>query len=151
MSLNKSILKLIIFSCISIAIFGCSNTPKCSETEVTDLVMEISTDKLKNQLVNQAIISEFQTNPKVYGNPTYAQLNEQKSKDENIQKIIDIVDKQVAEIGMKLSAVRANSDSDDNKCNCGCTLTLSDGNKADITYTAQKTDDGQIYVEVFGL
>jgi hypothetical protein len=129
-----------------------SGSPTCSDSDVRELVIDISTSELKDELLSQAIITQLGMSPNVRGNPTYEQWNQLKGKNESIKNVIDYVDKQVAEMGMTLTGIRKNGINEEiKKCQCGGDLTFSNGKTHAIEYTAQYTEDGQIYVKVFGL
>lgn len=140
----------ILMGCFS----SCSKAeaPNCSDSNVKALVIDICTGELKNQLLTQAIVTQLHTAPRVHGNPTYEQWNQVKDKDQSVKQVIDYVDKQMAEAGITLTGIRTNGKNNEiRKCQCGGDLTFSNGKSHSIEYTAQYTEDGQIYVEVSGL
>ena len=58
----------------------------------------------------------------------------------------------IQEMSLSLSAIRTDSTDDEaKKCVCGATLAGSTGRDVQITYTAQYTEDNQVYVEVYDL
>lgn len=130
---------------------SCSPTaPSCNEESVTNLVMEITTKEVRNQ--------DFNTNMKLGGMITlqsYDELNAQKDApgvDEKVKEIIRSTDQQIADSKLTLSGIRVNSIKNEiKKCECGGNITNANGSSIPITYSAQNTEDGQVYVEVFGL
>ncbi len=132
-------------------IVGCGdNIPSGSDSDVKDLVLEICTEELQNQLVASAIMSELGMSPSLMGNPTYADLK--KNDSEDAQKVIDKVDEQLSDIDIDLEAIRTISiDEKIGEITCSAELRFSNGKKFDIQYTAQYTDDGDLYVEVYNL
>lgn len=129
-----------------------TGAPNCSDDSVKKLVIDISSSEMKDQLLSNALVTQYGTTPQFEGYPTYEQWNQKKDEDEYIKKIVDYVDKQMSDLEMKLTGVRTNGKNDEiKKCQCGGDLTFSNGNKHNIEYTAQYTEDGQVYVEVFGL
>ncbi len=92
------------------------------------------------------------TTPQIQGNPTYAQWNRKRAGSEEIAKLLDLVDSQVAELSFRLDGIRINSMDDGiRKTACGVTLFSDVGVTHDIEYTAQYIEDGRVYVQVFGL
>jgi len=139
---------------LTLLVAGCGNSgaPGCSDSDVTDLVVEIATEQIQNQLVLQGIISEWGQSPQSVGNPTYAYLLEHKDSDERIQSLLAAVDEQVATLEFSVSGIRTSSADDEvKKCECGAELSGTPGNSITVEYTAQYTEDGQLYVEVYGL
>ena len=146
-----------IFAALSLFLFGgCSKSgaPLCTDETVKKLVLDISTGELKNQLLNMAIVTQLATTPMVQGNPTYEDWNKLKDAAgaEKIREVVSLVDRQIAEAKMNLTNVRISEKRDDiKKCDCGGDLAFSSGKTIPITYAVQYTEDGKIYVEVFGL
>ena len=140
---------------------GSSGAPECSSKDVQKMVLQIVTEQFQNKFTSQTIMTEFGIDPSLWGNPTYDSLKQQmkqgtaeeKSK---IETIIRLVDKQLSSFSLSLEGTRTEScDDKTRKCQCGANLVIpgpNGGSKSfPIKYTAQYTDDGKIYVEVFGL
>lgn len=143
---------LVLFNVIFSSGVNFSGSPSCSDSDVKKIVLDISTREIKTALLHQAIITELGTAPHVQGNPTYEYWNSIKDKDENIKKVINVVDKQMKDINMGLTGIRTDDKNENTKkCQCGAQLTSATGQPISIQYTAQYTEDGQVYVEVFGL
>jgi zinc-ribbon domain len=155
LSKNKYVIGSVVtfFSIIALMIILRGHgAPSCNDSDVKALVLEIAGGEIRNILLNQAIISEIGTAPRVQGNPTYKDWNKMKSDDEKIKKVIELVDKQYVESNPKLTSIRINDKNDKaKKCKCVATVALSNGNTLPIDYTAQFTEDGQLYAEVSGL
>ena len=129
-----------------------SGAPGCSDSNVQALVLEIAGDEVKNSILNEYIRTELGTDPRVQGSPKYEDWNELKDQNEKIRKIIEQVDKRFSEFKPNLSGIRTDDTNDQTqKCKCGATLTAANGNSLSISYVAQLTEDGQLYVEVYGL
>ncbi|MFH2122049.1 MAG: hypothetical protein ABIJ50_00990 [Pseudomonadota bacterium] len=111
--------------------------------------MEITTKEVRNQV--------FNTNMTLGGMITlqsYDELNAQKDAPgaEKVKEIIRSTDQQIADSKLTLSGIRVNSVKNEiKKCECGGNITNANGASIPITYSAQNTEDGQVYVEVFGL
>ncbi len=144
-------MKRIFLLILSLILISCGdNIPSGSDSDVKDLVLNICTEEIQNQLVQSAIMTELGMSPRMWNNPTYAELK--KLNDENAKKVIDKVDKQLEDVDMELDAIRTLSiDEKIGKITCSAELRFSNGNKLDIQYTAQYTDDGKLYVSVYGL
>lgn len=98
--------KLILLSSFGgLLTISCSNgAPKCSDTEVRLLVMELSKEQ--------------------YGENGFPSV----------------------------SNIRLNDkDNDLRKCECEAEVVFTNGNRYDVTYTAQYTEDGKVYVELWGI
>jgi len=161
----KRSLFLIAFTLLvgsSMLLTSCSKSgaPNCSDSDVTSLVIDIANDKLKDQLLLQGMLQLEPSESKglnavsqlYQATPTYEHWNNLKNENNAIKKVVDYVDRQVSELDLGLSGIRTNDTNDKaRKCKCTGELTSSKGKGTDIDYTAQYTDDGQIYVEVFGL
>ena len=79
-------------------------------------------------------------------------LSSQPDINPEVVKLIAQVDEQVADLKMNIINFRINGKHDDiKKCECGGDLSFSNGKTAPISYTAQFTEDGKLYVEVAGL
>ena len=134
---------------------GKSGAPDCSDEAVRSLVMSISTNEVKDQLLSQAIMTELRMAPRLAGNPTYDEWNKIKDTDENIKTVVDAVDEQIKSIEMTLVGIRTNEKNDEiKKCRCGGNISIANGSdekSLSIDYTAQYTDDGELFVEVNGL
>jgi uncharacterized protein YxeA len=67
-------------------------------------------------------------------------------------EIIAAIEKAIAASNISLINIRFNGKNDDiKKCKCGGDLSSQNGKTSSITYTAQFTENGDIYVEVDGL
>ncbi|SMP80832.1 hypothetical protein SAMN06295888_13613 [Desulfonatronum zhilinae] len=136
---------------------GCGSSPPdkapgCSDGQVQELVLQVANEELRNGLLFNAILTELGTTPQVQGNPTYAQWDRRREESEEIARLLDLVDSQVEELSFRLDGIRTNSRDDGiRKTACGATLTSDAGMTHDIEYTAQYTEDGRVYVQVFGL
>lgn len=121
---------------------GCSSgTPSCSDGDVKELVLDISIKEGKNQMTMRGydeMVEEIQNDT---GN------------DENIKYTKDIVDRaNKAFDGTQLTAIRLDSEDDKTqKVSCKGQLLFPNKKTHDIRYTAQYTEDGQLFVEVYGL
>ena len=143
---------LVLFSLVIMN--SCSGDISGTDTDVKELVIEICEDKIKDGLVYAFILSELQASPSVYNNPTYKQVKYEVEK--NLSKlfrpVLDSVDRKMERSNFSLRAIRIiKKEPELKEIECAAELHSRDGNKIDITYTAQKTEDGYLYVEVFGL
>ena len=153
--MRRIILTITIFA-MALTTLGCggSKTPTCSDSQVTNTVIQIATEQIQNASVSQLIISEWGQSPGTVGNPTYNDLLDYSGDNtEAVQSIVKMVDEQIASLGLSISAIRTSSvDETTKKCECEATIDNKTGDSYPIQYTAQDTDDGDgVYVEVFGL
>lgn len=143
--------KQIIAIVITLLTTGCfsSRVPSCSDNDVKKTVIDISTREFREQLLFPAM-REFNLNP--WGIPTYDEWNKIRDKDESVRKVLDLVDKWIAESKITLTGIRTNAKhKESRKCECAGELNFSTGKTHPIKYTAQYSEDGKIYVEVYGL
>ena len=123
--------------------------PSCSGESVTKLVVEITTKEVRDQI--------FNINMKFGGMISALSYDELKTtKDEpgneKIKELVLNTDQQVAASKLTLSGIRINGVKNEiKKCECGGNILSASGASIPITYTAQFTEDGKVYVEVFGL
>lgn len=159
--MKKLVLMFALLSLFFIGGCGSSGAPECSSKDVQKMVIKIVTEQFQNKLTNQAIMTEAGIDPSLWGNPSYDSLKQQMEKvtaeeKTRIESIIKVVDKQMSKLSLSLEGTRTESCNDKiKKCKCGANLVVpgpNGGSKSfPIKYTAQYTDDGKLYVEVFGL
>ncbi len=160
----KNLMVIVVVMMLIAAGCGVSGAPNCSDKVVTDLVLELADKEIKNWLFVRSSLKKMGVDPKSLGNNvtyadlrqemgiTYEQMQQMKDKDAQVLQMVEEVDKQFAEIGVKLSGIRTNNSDDDmKKCGCGGSIAMRDGEFINLKYTAQYTEDGQVYVEVIGL
>ncbi len=127
-SLNPNTLDTVFSSDIN------SNILKCSDYSAKKLVKEITAQEIARANLMKATIPKHRY-----------MWNDFKAKHEQIEKIIDSYD-------LKVISIRTDSiDEKVKKTTCKAQVKSGNGHIVDITYTVQKTSDGQLFVEVFGL
>jgi len=105
-----------------------SSEPQCSDANVKELAIEISSDELPEQLFRGAIRSHLGTSLRMQGNPTYAQWKQ--LDDPNVIKLIAYVDAQMAELALTLDAIRTDDINHEiQKVECAADLLFGNGNK----------------------
>jgi len=150
---KKLILLFAVLVSVLLIVSSCGKTgaPNCADEDVKSLVIQITEGELRNEFLNQAIMTELHMAPHILGNPTYNGLNNLKEKNNDVVKLLGIVDKRMADTKIELTAIRTNGKDDKiKKCECGGDISIN-GKSGSIEFTGQYTEDGQIYVEVFGL
>ena len=137
---------------IALFISACSGgAPSGTDSDVKDLVIEITTDELRKQLV--PVIYQKVTNVPVglVGmKVTYDGLLEKRNEDKN-SEIISAIDDIMNEASISLKNIRVDSVNDEIKKSESSADIVINGKTSPITYTAQENSEGEIYVEVFGL
>lgn len=84
--------------------------------------------------------------------PKLSEQDISKAVDEIIAKMLELVDSRMSGMKIELTGIRTNGKDDSiKKCECEGELSFPNGKSGTVKYTAQYTEDGQIYVEVFGL
>jgi len=156
-------------------IAGCSSnsSPTCTDQTVMDLVLEISNEALFKQLLpaqlqaNYPIIIEEAKDTAV--SIEYEKIDPQGTGfvwgtmpvesfltfvniSPTAASIKDNIDLEIRKIDVVLDAIRIHGeDNDIKKVSCESNLVFANGNTLPIQYSAQLTEDQQIWVEVFGL
>lgn len=126
-------------------------TPQGSDTDVKNLVIEITMEEIQNQLA--PVVYQKVTNVPVglLGiKITYDGLVANINKERNAE-VVAAIDEAMADISISLENIRTDAVNDDIKKSENSADIVINGNSSPIQYTAQLNSDGQIYVEVFGL
>lgn len=142
----KVIFKYFVFLFFVFFLVGCGKAiPNADDKDVTNLVLEICTEEMQQQLFLRYASQYFGIRGMQYKDNV-------NSTDERMQEVIRQVDEAIENIDMKLRGIRTTDvNKDVGKIRCASELTFANGRKVDIEYTAQYTEDDLIYVEVFGL
>lgn len=139
--------------CVGAASFlvGCSAKAdvSCSDQNITETVMNITVSELREQLFKVYLYSELGGLPKIAANMTY---DEYKSMEPNEVQARVVAETEATVSAFNLANIRLNSRNEDTgQISCGASLQGRNNESVNIDYTAQHTEDGQVYVEVFGL
>ncbi|MES9972029.1 MAG: hypothetical protein ABW092_18500 [Candidatus Thiodiazotropha sp.] len=144
----KILLTISFFILNAALVSGCSssNAPGCSEVTVQQLVKQII-DKEFRQQSFMRLLGGTMVAP-----PSYeVWKNNPPADHQSIQNVVMEVDEIADNFVYELTAIRTNNINNEiMKTECASTVEFGE-NTYDITYSAQYTDDNQIYVEVFGL
>lgn len=149
---RRSFVIILAFSLVLLFNVGCSKSgaPSCTDESVKKLVLDISTGELRNQFLNQNMMMSPIRVPGSYDD--VKKIASQPDVHPEVGKLIAKVDEQIADAKINLINVRINGKNNEiKKCECGGDLSFSNGKTHSITYTAQFTEDGKVYVEVAGL
>jgi hypothetical protein len=159
-----SVSVLVLF--LALICIGCtkSGAPSCTDEAVNKLVLDISTEEILNIFTTGTMANTYpyMMSPPFNVPGNYATMKKMmieatgergdKEFRDHMRQIISTVDKMMGDAKISLTAVRLNGKDDKiKKCDCGGNLVLPNGKTVPITYTAQLTEDGKIYVEVGGL
>lgn len=147
--MKKYLQRSIVVGTLVLAGCGTSGAPSCSDDDVQELVQEISEQTLQSQVFKR-MLSQAGI---MIANPSYEiWKNDPPSDDPDINEIVAMVDAHVAKVNMEMGGIRINKQDDEiRKSECGATFSFSSGKSFPISYTAQYTEEDEIYVEVFGL
>lgn len=159
-------MKLVSMLCLGVlltTIGGCGLTgaPLCTDSEVKGLVIKITNEELVSQLFK----IELRNKAGAYPASVLARISvdtwknnppEPKSVASNftfdvkdIHGIISAVEAQVSELRPELSGIRVVAREDTyKKVSCSAQIVFQNGKELPITYTAQLTEDDDVYVEV---
>lgn len=133
---------------LSFALTGCGATPPaCDDSAVTDTVLNIVLTQLR-----QANFTSVAMKNGVYDEMNYERAVQKQDDNKLLKLVVDKVEANFPEGHMDLEAIRT-TDIDEEIAATGCAARLTGKNHArmDLTYTAQETEDGDIWVEVYGL
>jgi hypothetical protein len=168
-------LEIVVISFILLFFAGCSSnsTPTCTDETVKKLALEITYEALFKQLLPQQLqqnysqIVDESKNSEIYAE--YGKIDLQGEgfvygtmpvkyflKFAEISKtaatVKDNIAKQIKDLNISFDAIRTSDKNPDlKKTSCAADLVSANGHKSPIKYTAQRTEDKQIWVEVSGL
>lgn len=143
---------------LSIAVFlvfllsACGGgTPKGSDTEVKNIVIDITIDEVRRQLAPVMYQKVTNIPVGVIGiKITYEGLVEKINSDQNAQ-VVAAIDEVIDEMTISLENIRIDSINEEIKKSENSADIVINGKSNPIQYTAQRNSEGDIYVEVFGL
>lgn len=157
---------------MAVLVTGCTSsaTPKCTDEVVQKLVIDITGQSLfKALLPDQLLLNVRAIIEETEGTPLareYRQVDTQGyyafmpvEYFERFTEISPTAAKVKVEIQQQIDGMRISLDAirrgEENaavqKASCAANLTLANGKTVPITYSAQRTEDKRIWVEVFGL
>tara|TARA_B100000609_G_scaffold25081_1_gene17655 strand:+ start:468 stop:905 length:438 start_codon:yes stop_codon:yes gene_type:complete len=144
--MKKSIVSIIAALVACMFISGCGKSaPEGTDPVVKETVISIARKEMLSQLMDETYLR---------GLPV-SMAEERAKKDPNIKIVLDSIKAQISKMKFKVVNVRVDSiDSKIGKSSNSADLQVDYNNQiknVPITYTAQKNDKGQVYVEVFGL
>lgn len=144
-------MKNLLVMIVLITLSACSDRKdnlSCSDSDATELVMDISTKELKDQLYKIYLIKEIGALPKFLVNWSFDEYKEMERSDVQ-EKVLEQTKETVD--NLELSNIRLQKrDTTTGMISCAGTLSVKDRN-LDIAYTAQINDNGDLFVEVSGL
>lgn len=152
---------LAVFALMLMGQFG-NATPTCTDSTVKELVIKILKESAASDLAVRYSLEHWQYLPEEFGRAAMrgykikiSEFEEYAEKDEKVKKILDMIKADLAQTTVSLNGIRINaSDDKAKKCECGASAVFRTHDKTkeiSVTYTAQSTEDGQVYVEVAGL
>ena len=132
---------MLIAMTVALSIVGCSDVPECSDSDVEKLVIQITGDSLLKKYSTPRRGSKLEKEYiRIHGEEWY------KSNMPHIKKVWAVVD------SLELTAIRTDSSDEKlKKSTCKAQASTNNGNIIDISYSAQETSDGNLFVEVYGL
>jgi len=144
--MKRLILSIIVALVVCIFIAGCGKSaPEGTDPVVKETVISIARKEMLSQLIDETYLR---------GLPV-SMAEERAKKDPDVRKVLDSIKAQINKMKFKVVNVRVDSiDSKIGKSSNSADLEVDYNNqirKVPITYTAQKNDKGQVYVEVVGL
>jgi len=130
---------------------GCQkDTPKCSDSDSKELVLNIVVPKIKNQLVGRYMMdTAFRFKPTY--NYLLKQINSKDFSSKEDQKQLLYIKRKVDEVtnNISITSIRTESSDEKNrKTQCSADLNLN-GRILPIKYELQYTDDDKLYATVY--
>ena len=146
-------MKFMKLSSILMVIFlaECSGSKElsCSDKNITDTVMSITVAELREQLFKIYLASELGGLPRIAANMSYDEYRSMESND--VQRRV-VSETEATVSAFSLANIRLNSVNDrTGQVSCAASLRGRNNESMNIQYTAQRTEDGEVYVKVFGL
>ncbi len=121
----------------------------CGDTEISDLVLEISTEELKNQLFRVFLYQRLGRFSGFSNTMSYA---EYLSTEDNKMKTLIVKQTEETVSNVNLTAIRLQEkNTTTGMVSCAAALSVNGSENSNITYTAQMTNEDELYVEVSGL
>ena len=134
-----------------VALVGCSEKGaklSCSDKEVTDLALEITKTESRNQFFKVFFKKEAGILTRDIADMKFDEFKAKATSDMG-KKVVNETENLTD--SLKLADVRLKEKNETTGMLTCATKLLINGEGSDISYTAQRTDEGKIYVEVFGL
>lgn len=131
---------------------GCSGkgaSLACGDTEVTNLVMDISKGEFREQLFKVFFRNETSILPRAIAEMSYAEFKSKATSENGNQGIVDKTESIVASLRVTDMRLKGKNETT-GMISCAARLAYEKGG-SDIEYTAQLTEEGKLYVEVSGL
>jgi hypothetical protein len=127
---------------------GPSGAPRCDQVDVQNQTLKLVTQILSNEFLHQYVPNVTYDNAKKIATESVQNPDEQVVK-KMMTEYVGKVDEQIGRLKMSLTAIRPITADDKIRLStCAASVSLSNGNTFNLTYSVQKTTDGQIYVEV---
>jgi len=135
---------IVVYSLL-LASCGGNSPPDCSDGDVKDTVFDITKTELKNKYLNDRADLYFK-----FISENKEELSG-KSQEYILKKYVEYVNDFVDDIDLSIKNIRTNDVNEKvRKSECEGELLVND-KEATIKYTTQYTDDGDVFVEVYGL
>lgn len=158
---------------LSVASCSSNSTPTCTDETVKELVLKIANEELFKQLLpeqlqanypqitketeDSAIYKEYkQTDPQgagfVWGVMPVKNFMRFVEISQTARSVKDKIVQKILGMNLSLNGIRTSGEQPDlKKISCASNLVVANGDAIPIRYTAQLTEDNQIWVEVSGL
>ena len=133
---------------VALALTGCgSSPPECSDGDVTDTVKSIVINKFR-----QAEYAKYAARQGIYDELNYERAVLAQDENELLAPLVEHAEEVYPDDFLDLEAIRTQSVNEQSmQTSCAAMLTRDNGNQMNITYSAQVTDDGEVWIEVYGL
>ncbi|GLQ33317.1 hypothetical protein [Litoribrevibacter albus] len=131
-----------------LALAGCgSSVPECNDSDVTDTVLSIILTE-----VRQSNFATMAAKDGIYDELNYEKAVQKQDDNPLLKTVVEKVEDKYPEGKMELDAIRTTEINEALvSTSCAARLLIANGNEVDITYSAQETDDGEVWIEVYGL
>lgn len=141
--------KLIMAAGVALLMVGCGESaPKCDDSGVKDLVLDASRIELKKEITSSIIYTTSESMKSMVPEREMAKYEEEIEQRYGFKKSLAAIDNE----NLELLTIRTESTDDKTqRSTCKAQLKFSNGETRDISYTAQMTSEGKLFVEVSDL
>jgi predicted small lipoprotein YifL len=148
--MKKNIVMMCAVIVTALGIAGCGqSTPRGTDRSVKNTVIEIVKDRMKNKFMFRAYYEI--AGKSVMMTETLNALKSRTATDPESLKVIKAVDEKMSKVKVSLENIRLLKVDDSIKKSYSSADLIVNGTTVPIEYTAQRNEDGKVYVEVIGV
>ena len=131
---------VILAATVAVLVMGCGDaTPKCDDSEVTESALSVATTVIMKQEIYQKMYK--MTTASMRTRVAQYEMDRYNPTDDDIEKKIEEYDLEIINIRT------SNIDEAIQKITCSAQIKSGNGQTHNFDYTAQQTEDGNLFVE----